>query len=80
MSTLNLKLPEWLEREIRERAARDNVSIDTFVAAALAERLTAMQAADYLELRAGRGDRAKYLAALHKAPDVEPEPGDRLDD
>ena len=80
MSTLNLKLPEWLEREIRQRAERDNVSIDTFIAVALAERITAMQASDYFATRAARGDRTKYLAALHKAPDVDPEPGDRLDD
>lgn len=80
MSTLSLQLPEWLEQEIRRRAERENVSIDTFVAAALAERLTAMQAADYFACRAARGDRAKYLEALRKAPDVEPDSGDRLDD
>jgi hypothetical protein len=80
MSTINLQLPEWLEREIRERARRDHVSIDTFIAAALAERVTAMQAADQFARRAARGDRTKYLAALHNVPDVEPDPGDRIDD
>jgi hypothetical protein len=30
------------------------------------------------EMRARRGDRAKFEAAMAKAPDVEPEEGDRL--
>lgn len=80
MSTMNLRLPDWLERELRQLAKQDNVSIDEFVAAALAEKVSALKAADYFERRAARGDRAKYLAALRKVPDVEPDPGDRLND
>jgi len=34
--------------------------------------------ADYLEARARRGTREKFLAALAQVPDVEPEPRDRL--
>jgi hypothetical protein len=34
--------------------------------------------ATYLRQRAQRGSRAKLLAVLAKAPDVEPEPDDRL--
>jgi hypothetical protein len=34
--------------------------------------------ADYLEERARRGSREKFLAMLAKVPDAAPEPGDEL--
>lgn len=33
---------------------------------------------DYLEERAGRGNREKFLAVLAKVPDTAPDPGDEL--
>jgi hypothetical protein len=48
------------------------------VSSALAERMSALLTEEYLEARARRGDRSKFLAALARVPAIEPEPADRL--
>lgn len=78
MSNLNVQLPDWLAREVHRLAQEDEVSVDQVVATALAEKLSALKTAEYLKARGSKGDRDKFLAALRKAPDVEPEPHDRL--
>lgn len=78
MSIVNVQLPEWLESELRRLAQQDEISVDALVTAVLAEKVSALKAADYFERRAAKGDRSKFLAALRKVPDVEPDPEDRL--
>ncbi len=79
MSTLSLRLPDYLHKGIRELARREGVSINQFITLAVAEKLSALTTEDYLAERAKRGSRAKYEAVLAKVPDVEPEPYDQLD-
>lgn len=78
MSALSVRLPESLHQRVRELAVREGISINQLIATALAEKMSALMTADYLEERARRGSRAKFLAALAQVPDVEPEPDDRL--
>ena len=78
MGALSIRLPESLHERVRELAAREGVSINQLIAAALAEKMSAIMTADYLEARARRGTREKFLAALAQVPDLEPEPQDRL--
>jgi hypothetical protein len=78
MSALSIRLPESLHQRVRELSAREGISINQLIAAALAEKMSAIMTADYLEARARRGTRKKFLAALAQVPDVEPEPRDRL--
>jgi hypothetical protein len=78
MSALSIRLPESLHRWVRELAAREGISINQLIATALAEKMSAVMTADYLEARAKRGSRAKFLAVLQRVPDVEPEPRDRI--
>lgn len=73
MSTLSVRLPESLHRRARELAKKERVSINQLVAAALGEKIAALEAAEYLEGRAARGTRAKFRKALARVPDVEPE-------
>ena len=79
MSTLSLRLPDYLHNSIRELAQQEGVSINQFITLAVAEKMSALMAEDYLAERAKRGSRAKYDAVLAKVPDVEPEEYDRLD-
>ena len=72
MSLVNLHLPESLLRRVHDLAERDQVSVDQFVATALAEKLSAMLTEDYLQQRAERGNRQRFEAALSSIPDVEP--------
>ncbi len=61
---------------VRDLAAREGISINQLVATALAEKMSALVTAEYLESRVRRGSRAKFLAALARVPDVEPDPWD----
>ena len=78
MSQLQLIIPESIHRRLVEAAAHDAVSVDQFVATALAEKRSALMTEDYVKDRKLRGDRALFIKALAKVPDVLPEPSDRL--
>ncbi len=78
MSMLSLRLPRSLYGDLKEIAQVKGVSMNQFVAIAIAEKIAALNTLDYLEKRAQRGSREKLLATLAKAPDVEPEEYDRL--
>lgn len=78
MSTISLRLPESLHQAVKALAKRDRVSVNQFIALALAEKVSALMTVDWLEERARRGDRARFERALAKVPDVEPEEADRL--
>jgi hypothetical protein len=78
MSTLSLRIPESLHKRVRELSKKDKISINQFVTSALAEKISALETLNYLEERANRGKRDKYLRVLSKVPDVEPEDFDQL--
>ncbi len=79
MSTVEVKLPDSLYRQIQLLAERDGISVDQFLATAAAEKLSALLTADYLAARAARaGSRDEFLRLLDKVPDVEPEEYDRM--
>ena len=78
MSTLNVTIPESLRRRAQTLAQNDGVSIDQFIATALAEKVAVLDAESYIRQRAARGSREKFERVLAKVPDVEPEPHDRL--
>ncbi len=78
MSTLSLRLPESLHKYAREMAEKENISINQLVTLALAEKLSALGAEDYLETRAKRGSKEKFLKAMSKVAKVEPPDYDRL--
>jgi len=52
--------------------------VNQFIAMALAEKVSALMTADWLEEQARRGDRTKFERALAKVPDREPLEEDRL--
>ena len=78
MSSLSLRLPDSLHKGVRELASREGISINQFIATAVAEKMAALMTEDYLGERARRGSRAKYEAALAQVPDAEPADYDRL--
>ncbi|MEM3147243.1 MAG: toxin-antitoxin system HicB family antitoxin [Archaeoglobaceae archaeon] len=78
MSTISLRLPESLHQAVKALAKRDRVSVNQFIALALAEKVSALMTVDWLEERARRGDRERFERALAKVADVEPEEADRL--
>jgi hypothetical protein len=80
MGALSLRLPESLHRKLGEVAARDGVSINQWISSAVAEKLSAQLAQEYIAERAKRSSRKKFDTILAKVPDVEPEEADRIPD
>jgi hypothetical protein len=78
MSTLSLRLPESLHKSAREIAEKENISINQLITLALAEKISALGAEDYLEMRAKRASKAKFLKAMSKVAKDEPPDYDRL--
>ena len=78
MSTLSLRLPESLHKQLRELAKSEGISINQLAASALGEKMAALMTQDYLEQRAQRGSRSKFEKALSKVKDNAPEPHDKL--
>ena len=60
MSAISLRLPASLHEKAREVARQESVSVNQLITLALAEKLSALLAEDYLVMpRAHRGDRAQ---------------------
>lgn len=76
MSMLSLRLPESLHRKVRELAAKKSVSINQFIATAVAEKMAALLTEEYLEERARRANPAAFDRIRARVPDVPPLPGD----
>lgn len=78
MSTLSVRLPNSLHKQLRELARQEGTSINQMVCSAVAEKLSALMTEEYIETRARRASREEFLAALDGVPDVEPESYDKL--
>jgi len=78
MSTISLRLPESLHKAARNLAREENVSINQLITLALAEKVSALAAEDYIQKRGMRASRKKFLNALAKVPHAEPAEFDRL--
>lgn len=78
MGSINLRLPNSLHKHVRELAKKENISINQFIATALAEKMSALLTDEYLQERAKCGRRQKFERVLAKVKDVEPIEEDRL--
>ena len=78
MSDLHIKLPGSLEREVRKLAKRDRITVNQFIASAVAEKMSAFHTVAFLERRAKTASRGKFEQALKQIPDRPAAPADRL--
>ena len=78
MSTLSIRIPEYLYKHVKNLAANEKVSINQFITLALAEKISALMTEDFIQGRAKRASKEKFLKALKQVPDVEPEEYDRM--
>lgn len=77
MSAISIRLPDSLHRMAKDIARQDQVSMNQFIASAVAEKVSALVTEQYLNERATRSSAAKFHAALAQVPDVTPEEFDR---
>ena len=79
MSTLSLRLSESLHKQVKELAKQEGISINQFVATAVAEKMAALMTSDYLAERAAKGSREAFDAVLAKVPEQTPFEDDALE-
>lgn len=77
MSTISLRLPESLHRKARYLAKKENTSINQLVSSALAEKVSALITEEYIEMRANRASKSKFVKAMKKVAKVEPDEFDK---
>jgi len=81
MATYPLKLPASIKAAAARLAKEDGVSLNQWIATAVAQKIGAVEtAADFLKRRAGGARPEDLRALLAGAPDVPPEPGDEIPD
>ena len=78
MSTLTFELPDSVEKNIEELAAREGFSVGQFLASAASEKLAAMLSTDYLRREASAGRREDFERYLDSVPPAPPVSGDEL--
>jgi hypothetical protein len=78
-TTYPLKLPHSIKKAAQRLAKEDGVSLNQWIAAAVAEKVDAIEtAADFFKKRAGKAKGDGLMKFLRNAPCVAPEPEDQL--
>jgi len=76
-ATYPLKLPLSIKKAAQRLAKEDGVSLNQWIAAAVAEKVGVVEtAADFFKQRAGKATGDGLMKFLRKAPKNAPEPGD----
>ena len=78
MAAVSLRLPDSIYEFAKELASKEHVSLNQFIATAVAEKVSSLNTEEYLSQRAKRGSKEKFLKALEKVPDIEPEEFDKI--
>lgn len=77
---VSLHLPASLEAAAEEYARRDGVSLNQFISTAVAQKVGAVEAAEFFRRHGASGDRERALGVLRAAPDMPPAADDeRMD-
>jgi hypothetical protein len=78
-ATYPLKLPLSIKKAAQRLAKEDGVSLNQWIAAAVAEKVGVVEtAAEFFKKRAGSATGAGMMKFLRNAPAVAPEPEDKI--
>jgi hypothetical protein len=78
MSTISIRLPDSLHSMAKTMASQDHVSMNQFIASAVAEKVSALATETYLNERAERASVDKFKAALAAVPRQPPDAHDAI--
>ena len=79
MSEIVVKVPESVRSRVEHYAELDGQSPEEFVSSLLAQRIAIAEADSYVKHRAEKGSASRLSELLEKAPDVEPDPCDQIE-
>ena len=77
MSTLSIRLPESLHKEIKKLSKQDKISLNQFITSAINEKVTALETATLISEKAKKGNLNSFLNVLKIVPDVDADPEDK---
>jgi hypothetical protein len=78
-ATYPLKLPTSLKNEAARLAKQDGVSLNQWIATAVAQKIGVVETtAEFLKRRAGNASGSGLSEILRQAPERAPDPGDEL--
>jgi HicB family len=77
-STYPLRLPRSVKAEVERRAKQEGISVNQFVATAVAEKLAAMGTAEFFAERRGRADFAAFNRIMRRNGGEPPGPDDTI--
>ena len=80
MSSLTVRLPESLHNGLRDVSKKEGVSINHFIALAVAEKMSAINTFDTINERKKRGKHSDMMDVLNKVKSRPPLPGDEMPD
>jgi predicted DNA-binding ribbon-helix-helix protein len=78
MTAITIRLPNSVHQKIKELAARDDVSVNQFIASAASEKMASVMTLDFLKAEATKGKRSDFDHYLSMVPDVPAQVGDEL--
>lgn len=78
MAAISLRLPESIYDMAKMLSKQDQVSLNQFIATAVSEKVSALNTENYLNERKSRATKEKFLRALDKVPDGEPDQKDSI--
>src|SRR2546421_12106564 len=77
-NTFPLRLPRSVKAEVKRRAKEDGISVNQFVATAVAEKLAAMNTATFFAERRERADMKAFDRLMHREGCEPPQPDDEI--
>jgi len=78
MSVATVAIPDALYERLKQVSEEQHVSVDQFVASAVAEKMAVVEKEGYIALRANRADERKFREALAAIPETAPAEHDKL--
>ena len=77
-STYPLRLPRSIKAEVERRARQDGISVNQFVATAVAEKLAVMTTAEFFVERRARADFEAFDRLMRRQGGQQPGPDDTI--
>jgi predicted transcriptional regulator len=76
MTALTIRLPNSVHEKIKALAKRDAISLNQFIASAVAEKMASVLTLDFLKAEAAKGHRDDFENYMSKVPDAPAQAGD----
>lgn len=78
MSTMSLRLPDYLHKNIREIADKEHISVNQLITTAIAEKVSALATEKYLNDMAAKGSAELFDTVMANVKNRPPLPNDEI--